>query len=167
MMPRRDHPRGCGAHATETHGDTTKTGSSPRVRGSRLPCRRYEWSAGIIPAGAGLTTTWSEPIIQTGDHPRGCGAHDSTRRALRVQKGSSPRVRGSLDYTGMHIGDLGIIPAGAGLTEMVTIMYVAHRDHPRGCGAHTKRSQQWRLFYPNPYRISFSFKSYSILLFLS
>ena len=33
-------------------------------------------------------------------------------------------------------GELGIIPAGAGLTTCSAARISASRDHPRGCGAH-------------------------------
>ena len=50
--------------------------------------------------------------------------------------GSSPRVRGSQDYSLDTIENAGIIPAGAGLTDMLYAFHLDSRDHPRGCGAH-------------------------------
>ena len=51
----RDHPRGCGAHRRGLTGVLLRSGSSPRVRGSRAATKRAEPAQGIIPAGAGLT----------------------------------------------------------------------------------------------------------------
>ena len=51
----RDHPRGCGAHCGPERYSARRLGSSPRVRGSRLPILIYSRRPGIIPAGAGLT----------------------------------------------------------------------------------------------------------------
>ena len=92
--------------------------------------------AGIIPAGAGLTGISKLPMWQIRDHPRGCGAHRVAKSGMAVLTGSSPRVRGSL-FKFVNIAlDIGIIPAGAGLTESALGVIDAARDHPRGCGAH-------------------------------
>ena len=72
------------------------------------------------------------------------------------EQGSSPRVRGSQNFTAIFITSNGIIPAGAGLTCIAEVngeekgiipagagltaicahALSHHRDHPRGCGAH-------------------------------
>ena len=71
----RDHPRGCGAHFSQS--DTTRLGmgSSPRVRGSLGGKTPFGYRFGIIPAGAGLTDTYCKTVRRLQDHPRGCGAH--------------------------------------------------------------------------------------------
>ena len=60
----------------------------------------------------------------------------------RTVMGSSPRVRGSPISNTRPAYNLGIIPAGAGLTDDHFIDTPKNRDHPRGCGAHcpSKRS---------------------------
>ncbi len=135
-----DHPRGCGAHLPEFHGRGSRSGSSPRVRGSLGSLPRPCLLIGIIPAGAGLT----HPDVQGGhrgrDHPRGCGAHRLRAYRRRRLPGSSPRVRGSLSMSFRMLFSLGIIPAGAGLTVCDGHFRLKIRDHPRGCGAHTRRS---------------------------
>ena len=70
-----DHPRGCGAHRVTSTLRRICSGSSPRVRGSldEVPSKYRE--AGIIPAGAGLTSAELQTTLGCGDHPRGCGAH--------------------------------------------------------------------------------------------
>ena len=94
--PRRDHPRGCGAHQTRFSAIPSEEGSSPRVRGSLKapPCsmprrrdhprgcgahqhvtHRLNNAIGIIPAGAGLTMRHTHGTERCRDHPRGCGAH--------------------------------------------------------------------------------------------
>ena len=70
------------------------------------------------------------------DHPRGCGAHDFDNPELRIDLGSSPRVRGSQEPEILALLHLGIIPAGAELTERRSGRSHGGRDHPRGCGAH-------------------------------
>ena len=72
------------------------------------------------------------------DHPRGCGAHDFGVMKTQTPSGSSPRVRGSPFKMFDTSGFVGIIPAGAGLTVTVSPAQKGKRDHPRGCGAHSK-----------------------------
>ena len=50
-----DHPRACGAHKMAVVAVGTQMGSSPRMRGSRIPETRTILEGGIIPAHAGLT----------------------------------------------------------------------------------------------------------------
>ena len=136
MWQIRDHPRGCGAHPPATINITGNSGSSPRVRGSHtLGEGRCFW-LGIIPAGAGLTRP--RPLISraTRDHPRGCGAHVFSSPADIGGWGSSPRVRGSRFQPSVLPALPGIIPAGAGLTNVRTLYTLPYWDHPRGCGAH-------------------------------
>ena len=111
-------------------------GSSPRVRGSPLRQQIKNRSAGIIPAGAGLTDTKHIHHSHLRDHPRGCGAHDSCRLQSCMTMGSSPRVRGSLAFNHFSLAYHGIIPAGAGLTFCFASAVFLSWDHPRGCGAH-------------------------------
>ena len=113
-------------------------GSSPRVRGSRKIINAVFPQAGIIPAGAGLTTARLHAAPLRRDHPRGCGAHIPYEFSTVVTPGSSPRVRGSHLTDWHESGHTRIIPAGAGLTERHNIETSAYRDHPRGCGAHAR-----------------------------
>ena len=134
----RDHPRGCGAHSSTRRAAKSMLGSSPRVRGS--PCvalREYE-QVGIIPAGAGLTLGEIRGLSRGRDHPRGCGAHCLFVCIVSTEQGSSPRVRGSQETDKTDSWDAGIIPAGAGLTRIAITVSSNVRDHPRGCGAHSR-----------------------------
>ena len=138
----RDHPRGCGAHFIVAEDVVGGEGSSPRVRGSLEATQATIAPQGIIPAGAGLTGLSTARSNQSRDHPRGCGAHIDTRRELEKKGGSSPRVRGSLVLGCLGRHPPGIIPAGAGLTCTSSTSRTAARDHPRGCGAHSRTSSQ-------------------------
>ena len=53
---RRDHPRMCGEHIVKHVRPCSKRGSSPHVRGARIPSQRQGRLSGIIPACAGSTT---------------------------------------------------------------------------------------------------------------
>ena len=56
IRPMRDHPRVCGEHSPMASKSSRRPGSSPRMRGTRMPiCLRYP-ARGIIPAYAGNTT---------------------------------------------------------------------------------------------------------------
>ena len=115
-MEQRDHPRVCGEHYTAKGNDGRNLGSSPRMRGTRCITWSPLGSAGIIPAYAG--NTWSLHQSKTGlrDHPRVCGEHVRQYGRMHIERGSSPRMRG---------------------TQMVdTTCTKSPRDHPRVCGEH-------------------------------
>ena len=79
----------------------TLSGSSPRMRGTRLE------QAGNIPGFA--------------VHPRACGEHDVVAAHIRNVGGSSPRMRGTLRI-GIGFGNLcRFIPAHAGNTLTTSI----------------------------------------------
>ena len=137
----RDHPRACGAHRRRSRSRMVPSGSSPRMRGSPRSSLTSPRSVGIIPAHAGLTLPKFLELLLSGDHPRACGAHFPLLRALRYFVGSSPRMRGSLSSSLFLSSAAGIIPAHAGLTDGCADHGARRRDHPRACGAHTKKSQ--------------------------
>ena len=112
----RDHSRVCGAHSASMAQRTTRSGSSPRMRGSLHEARRNRLTSGIIPAYAGLTRPLVGAPNGRRDHPRACGAHSSFPSRQSDCQGSSPRMRGSLTAAIAAICAAGIIPAHAGLT---------------------------------------------------
>ena len=116
-----DHPRACGAHAPRDSIDAPGAGSSPRMRGSHRLIRRSAWAEGIIPAHAGLTFCPGNLCLERRDHPRACGAHLQSSFVLTSFLGSSPRMRGSLEVFGFSRNDVGIIPAHAGLTFVLSL----------------------------------------------
>ena len=73
---RRDHPRVCGEHIQNTWNAFYQAGSSPRMRGTRMPRRWTPCTQGIIPAYAGNTYPLTHCIGLIGDHPRVCGEHE-------------------------------------------------------------------------------------------
>ena len=112
----RDHPRACGAHLTVDCLFLKCPGSSPRMRGSLYDRRQTHGGFGIIPAHAGLTSSWLSQFISLRDHPRACGAHFKLVVSVYQPAGSSPRMRGSLIKCNTLVMSTGIIPAHAGLT---------------------------------------------------
>ena len=87
------------------------------MRGSHdlLLCSRQP--VGIIPAHAGLTDSHGKGRHGHGDHPRACGAHYLRTSLSILEKGSSPRMRGSRPTLPTSSTLHGIIPAHAGLTS--------------------------------------------------
>ena len=96
------------------------TGSSPRMRGTLHVTGGDAWLLGIIPAYAGNTATGEYPSAGIRDHPRVCGEHFDVGVAQLDIVGSSPRMRGTRHGWRGDIHAIGIIPAYAGNTHMVT-----------------------------------------------
>ena len=136
MLSARDHPRVCGDHFSPTVGESTKMGSSPRMRGTLILRHHGKANSGIIPAYAGNTRAETTSDYYNWDHPRVCGEHAAVLMLRMVCLGSSPRMRGTPRIH--HIGALrgGIIPAYAGNTCVQSTPPPVSRDHPRVCGEH-------------------------------
>ena len=112
----RDHPRVCGEHIVVGAHRCEIQGSSPRMRGTPWPTRRYRNACQ--------------------DHPRVCGEHHMTSIMVHLNWGSSPRMRGTPGEQIMQIVVIGIIPAYAGNTFANCRVIGMIRDHPRVCGEH-------------------------------
>ena len=103
-----DHPRACGAHPFAVSLSRSAAGSSPRMRGSLEEALRRVRKLGIIPAHAGLTLMRLRLYRSKRDHPRACGAHFCTVTRTLLFSGSSPRMRGSRNYTVKLFEDAGL-----------------------------------------------------------
>ena len=106
------------------------------MRGSQGSPEPRRHQGGIIPAHAGLTTYLGMFGLDSGDHPRACGAHVVIQEEQIQGKGSSPRMRGSHVRLLAFVDSIRIIPAHAGLTRASVLTERLMRDHPRACGAH-------------------------------
>ncbi len=131
-----DHPRGCGEHRGASPGPSSRTGSSPRMRGAPLLIGGPPSCTGIIPADAGSTYATYGALTQREDHPRGCGEHSCKEQWMPSKPGSSPRMRGAHDDQPSGLAVAGIIPADAGSTARSCGPATVWEDHPRGCGEH-------------------------------
>ena len=136
-----DHPRVCGEHRAQRVAADPERGSSPRMRGTLEVLQRIFHGDGIIPAYAGNTCRIRSPPRSRWDHPRVCGEHLVDGSETGEWAGSSPRMRGTLPRAGLRQWQLGIIPAYAGNTGVMTPSYSPIRDHPRVCGEHKIRRQ--------------------------
>ena len=113
------------------------TGSSPRMRGTRLIYASGSLTVGIIPADAGNTWESGAMLSTCRDHPRGCGEHIVFICKYPLMAGSSPRMRGTLIIDNANNAVIGIIPADAGNTMGPSGTVLLNADHPRGCGEHS------------------------------
>ena len=134
---RGDHPRACGEHSMRLLLSLHFTGSSPRLRGTRVAHGANLAQHGIIPALAGNTGIGSARTSSTRDHPRACGEHCCICDNFGQNMGSSPRLRGTRPYLYDASTAHGIIPALAGNTIVVGSGPRGCWDHPRACGEHT------------------------------
>ena len=100
----RDHPRGCGEHASMTYEGARVQGSSPRMRGAQDQDAPNQAKPGIIPADAGSTAGGWSAAPGRRDHPRGCGEHSPSSSSLMRASGSSPRMRGAQPTTIQAVG---------------------------------------------------------------
>ena len=126
-------------------------GSSPRVRGEVPGRDAVDGGDGIIPAGAGRRALTKRVNPNAWDHPRGCGEKYSNPYTRQPMAGSSPRVRGEelLGEACTHL--LGIIPAGAGRSNINCFAFDAFWDHPRGCGEKgSRRRPEWPAWGSSP-----------------
>ena len=86
------------------------------MRGTPFRVRKIDRQVGIIPAYAGNTNGTNYFYVKNRDHPRVCGEHGRRARTPHVDRGSSPRMRGT--------------PSMFGGTTADAV------DHPRVCGEH-------------------------------
>ena len=93
------------------------SGSSPRVRGTRLDVRRPARRARFIPACAGNSTSPAMRSTNLSVHPRVCGELCAERFAGPCPGGSSPRVRGTRNTLFRITRPLRFIPACAGNSQ--------------------------------------------------
>ena len=131
------HPRVCGEHAICPLSVVVHLGSSPRVRGTPLRCRRGWQHRRFIPACAGNTAATRLSHCRKSVHPRVCGEHAFSGMASGRRPGSSPRVRGTPPRLAGGEGHRRFIPACAGNTVAMSWSLAARSVHPRVCGEHT------------------------------
>ena len=111
------HPRVCGEQFVRSSQRTTRSGSSPRVRGT----------------AKGFSTFWAVATV----HPRVCGEQDTGVQRHRPLVGSSPRVRGTAHpHTSFDRG-CRFIPACAGNSCARNACSASAAVHPRVCGEQT------------------------------
>ena len=90
------HPRVCGEQIPALKLAISKTGSSPRVRGTDAAGRRQSLLCRFIPACAGNRAPRTAGKFVRSVHPRVCGEQVPSVLITTMVVGSSPRVRGTV-----------------------------------------------------------------------
>ena len=127
-------PAGAGEPNQIARKVITRTGLSPRVRGSLVMPLKQLPHLGSIPAGAGEPQNFHCRVQIERVYPRGCGGADSAPDSVSLDGGLSPRVRGSRPDRLTDLTAHGSIPAGAGEPDYPAPNGSGIRVYPRGCG---------------------------------
>ena len=91
----------------------------------------------ITPAYAGKSSLSFLLLLLSGDHPRMCGEKHAVQIAQIFGKGSPPHVRGKAGVALLSGQIVGITPACAGKSCVVSGRTSQSWDHPRMCGEKT------------------------------
>ena len=75
------HPRACGERRAGFEREASEAGSSPRLRGTLLPCWAWAFVLRFIPAPAGNARFWRCGVCPMAVHPRACGERTLCERA--------------------------------------------------------------------------------------
>jgi len=134
------HPRWRGADRGAKFRSLTMPGSSPLARGGLLDATAPMQTVGLIPAGAGRTSTASRIASALRAHPRWRGADFEEPNPYTSFEGSSPLARGGLGGRGLQSSPAGLIPAGAGRTTRESRTGCPSGAHPRWRGADLTRA---------------------------
>ena len=136
----RDHPRLCGEKVRAYVKIWNEWGSPPRMRGKGRRVYEATHGAGITPACAGKRQAVPGVVPVHWDHPRVCGEKAAARPALKMRRGSPPRMRGKVRIFCCENAQNGITPACAGKSIWCRSSECWAWDHPRVCG---EKSYSW------------------------
>ena len=128
------HPRECGERVQPRPIKLDRAGSSPRVRGTHPSRNCRIRSIRFIPASAGNAMEFQHIIPGGPVHPRECGERRHRPAHHNHDRGSSPRVRGTLKVQRQHGQGWRFIPASAGNAPWKRIDIPDTTVHPRECG---------------------------------
>ena len=130
------HPHACGEHLPSPPGPLTHHGSSPRVWGTRPMAQGHATSIRFIPTRVGNTGAPPQRPACPAVHPHACGEHQSCKRRLCKQSGSSPRVWGTRRKIQPIPASLRFIPTRVGNTIFGRYGPINRAVHPHACGEH-------------------------------
>ena len=128
------HPRSRGENVIVSVLADTKRGSSPLTRGKRFAGAGTATDAGLIPAHAGKTRHTLCPSSSGTAHPRSRGENSNAADRSTPAGGSSPLTRGKLVEGARLFDVVGLIPAHAGKTPLVSHRAISRPAHPRSRG---------------------------------
>ena len=128
------HPRVCGERPLPSSIFISRTGSSPRLRGTQQPDAIPGNVGRFIPAFAGNARPRPRRSRGGPVHPRVCGERARSVSGWWRSGGSSPRLRGTLRHQGREQLLPRFIPAFAGNASFGGGASVPVTVHPRVCG---------------------------------
>ena len=131
-----DHPRTRGVYASRARTRPYRKGSSPHARGLPMMATISAVAIGIIPARAGFTARGYAGGYAGPDHPRTRGVYRQGLGRSWCVLGSSPHARGLQVRNKDRDSGQRIIPARAGFTGKVCLIYWVYWDHPRTRGVY-------------------------------
>ena len=106
------------------------------MRGTHNRITPAHHTAGLIPTYAGNTSHAEGGDEAFRAHPHVCGEHVVPEIVNTVQKGSSPRMRGTPTNVLIDPEEEGLIPTYAGNTCRLCGSQYPSRAHPHVCGEH-------------------------------
>ena len=134
FAPHAVHPHGCGERDGDRRTRRIKAGSSPRVWGTPRKPRRSPYRGRFIPTGVGNATQSTTCADAGAVHPHGCGERRLEKRKNSEGYGSSPRVWGTPENSGVQRAGCRFIPTGVGNASIVRYREWYGAVHPHGCG---------------------------------
>ena len=134
-----EHPRVCGENCADLPVPYEHHGTSPRMRGKLLGVDSPPVTRRNIPAYAGKTKHDGSSRWVDAEHPRVCGENESPPPPPRAPEGTSPRMRGKLEFANINLNMRRNIPAYAGKTGVSDATAVLQQEHPRVCGENFNR----------------------------
>ncbi len=135
------HPHACGEHPPPICHQSLDAGSSPRLWGTFLKRRVRIVIPRFIPTPVGNIVSFSSEKTAKPVHPHACGEHQSRKGIGCCNSGSSPRLWGTLSWSGDRqrrdrfiptpVGNIG---EGADIGRHTTV-------HPHACGEHVNEKK--------------------------
>ena len=128
------HPRVCGEQCSGLRPISVDDGSSPRVRGTDRDVGGIRPRVRFIPACAGNRYSSHTVCSFSTVHPRVCGEQKLDNLTEITDRGSSPRVQGTVQIIGATSTTSRFIPACAGNRGGPKAGKGGSAVHPRVCG---------------------------------
>ena len=119
-------------------------GSSPLARGTQSDPPAPGGFFGLIPARAGNTCPCTSSFVTDWAHPRSRGEHPSIHSGHCRNLGSSPLARGTRKTKPLLEWQGGLIPARAGNTMNLSVVFNPSGAHPRSRGEHLASCDSFR-----------------------
>ena len=137
-------PRVCGGTASARPVSCASQGTSPRVRGNRdIFCAQHRRSRNL-PACAGEPRRIPAARSARREPPRVCGGTLYPELASRIERGTSPRVRGNHKGSSVVEGEWRNLPACAGEPAPAPPAQGPVPEPPRVCGGTPERHTRAR-----------------------